>query len=87
MPVSEEPPLPDEMVFHRVPGGTFAVFFHRGPIENIGETCRQIYRVWLPESDYEHSQIADVEVYDERFSCDSSDSVMEYWISVKPKTN
>ena len=77
--------LPEGMVSRTIPAGTFAVFLHRGPIAKIAETCREIYRVWLPQSDWEHAGIADVELYDERFDCESENSVMEYWISVKQK--
>ena len=74
------------MVAWTVPAATFAVFEHRGPIRNLATTCREIYRHWLPASAYEHSGIADVERYDERFCPDGEDSVMEYWVSVKLKT-
>lgn len=77
--------LSDGMTSRTVPAGTFAVFIHRGPIQGIRETVSAIYRDWLPQSSYEHSEIADVELYDHRFCVDSPDSEMEYWISVKPK--
>jgi AraC family transcriptional regulator len=76
---------PEGMVCHTVPAGTFAVFLHRGPIANIAQTCREIYRVWLPQSTWQHAGIADVELYDHRFDCESEASEMEYWISVKPR--
>jgi AraC family transcriptional regulator len=83
--VSDVGELPDGMVSRTIPAGTFAVFVHRGPIQGIRETVREIYRDWLPQSSYEHAEIADVELYDHRFCLDSPDSEMEYWISVKPK--
>ena len=83
--VSEVGKLPDGMTSRTVPAGTFAIFIHRGPIQGIRETVREIYRDWLPQSGYEHAGIADVELYDHRFCLDSPDSQMEYWISVKPK--
>jgi AraC family transcriptional regulator len=75
------------MVERTIPIGTFAVFTHRGPIEAIRETVQEIYRVWLPQSAFRHAEIADVELYDDRFHCDRDDSEMEYWISVTPKGN
>lgn len=83
--VSSADRLPEGMVSRIVPATTFAVFLHRGPIRTIVDTCYQIYRVWLPQSAYEHSGIADIEVYDHRFDANSETSEMEYWISVKPK--
>jgi AraC family transcriptional regulator len=76
---------PPGMVLRTIPAGTFAVFLHRGSIQKIGETCREIYREWLPQSAWQHSDIADVEVYDERFDCEGEASEMEYWISVGPR--
>jgi AraC family transcriptional regulator len=83
--VREPTKIPVGMTAHAVPAGTFAVFLHHGPISRIAETCREIYRDWLPQSDWLHGG-ADVEVYDERFKCDSENSEMEYWIAVIPKT-
>ena len=77
--------VPEGMVPRAIPTGKFAVFIHRGSIMKIAETCREIYRVSLPQSGWEHAEIADVELYDERFDCESEQSEMEYWISVRPK--
>jgi AraC family transcriptional regulator len=77
--------VPQGMDLRTIPAGTFAVFFHRGPIQKIGETCREIYRVWLPQTSWQHADIADVELYDERFECEGEKSEMEYWISVVPR--
>jgi len=77
--------VPTGMVARTIPAAPFAVFVHRGPIKTIGTTVREIYRDWLPASPYEHSHLADIELYDERFCPDAGDSVMEYWISVRPR--
>ena len=75
--------IPAGMVSRTIPPATFAVFLHRGPIQNIRQTVREIYRDWLPASPYVHAGVADVELYDHRFRLDAADSVMEYWVSVK----
>ena len=85
VPVSQIAALPVGMVSRTVPAATYATFIHRGPIYRISETVREIYRVWLPQSGYQHAQIADIELYDSRFDCESDASEMEYWISVIPK--
>jgi AraC family transcriptional regulator len=82
--VSAVTDLPTGMVEVTVPAATFAVFTHRGPIKSIGATIEEIYRVWLPSSRFGHTQVADVELYDNRFCVDGADSEMEYWISVAP---
>ena len=76
---------PEGMIVHTVPAHLYAVVTHRGPIQNIGETCHAIYRQWLPQSEYEHAGIADVEMYDDRFEGHSDHSEMEYWITVRAK--
>jgi AraC family transcriptional regulator len=78
--------IPKGMTAHTVPAGTFAVFTHRGPIRNFGDTVAEIYRVWLPQSGYRHAGVADVELYDDRFCVDGDDSEMEYWIPVVPRS-
>ena len=43
-------------------------------------------RVWVEGSEYEHSGIADLEIYDERFNPHGDDdSQFDYCISIKPK--
>ncbi len=85
VPVTSLAEIPEGMVARTIPEGTFAVFTHRGPITSIGNTVLEIYRVWLPQSDFQHAEIADVEIYDHRFHGDRDDSVMEYWISVRKR--
>ncbi|HZN32885.1 MAG TPA: GyrI-like domain-containing protein [Pirellulaceae bacterium] len=77
--------IPAGLVARTIPGATFAVFLHRGPINQIAATVREIYREWLPASPYQHAGIADIELYDDRFCADGPDSEMEYWISIQPK--
>jgi AraC family transcriptional regulator len=79
--------IPAGMVSYTVPPGRFAVFVHRGPIAKIAETCREIYRVWLPRSAWDHALTADVELYDRRFCADGDQSEMEYWIPLTPKAS
>lgn len=77
--------IPDGFTTQKIPAATYAVFTHRGPISGIAETVRHAYREWLPTSDYELADAPDVELYDERFSCDRDDSEMEYWLPVTPR--
>jgi AraC family transcriptional regulator len=85
VPVSETGSVPDGMVSRTIPTGTFAVFTHRGPIQTIGDTCSEIHRVWLPQSNWQDAQIAEIELYDHRFCGGGDDSEMEIWVSVVPK--
>jgi AraC family transcriptional regulator len=85
--VSSNSDIPSGMVSRSVPPGTFAIFVHRRPITKIAETCRHIYRDWLPQSAWQYAGIADIELYDQRFNCESEESQMEYWVSVKPRSS
>lgn len=83
--VSSTDKIPPGMVSRTIPAGKFAVVTHRGPIYKLRDTVRELYRVWLPQSAWQHAQIADIELYDKRFDCESDSSEMEYWISIEPK--
>ena len=66
-------------------GATYAVFEHKGSMMGFGDTLNAIYKKWLPSSDYVGNGKGDVEIYDERWSMDGEDSVMEYWVGIAPK--
>lgn len=54
------------------PGGTYARFTHRGPIEAFSATMGFIYGRWLPESGHQRGPGPDIEHYDERFCPENS---------------
>lgn len=81
--VDAETPVPDGMVDHDVPAAKWAQVTHHGPIRTICETVGKLYREWLPDSEFEHAEIADLERYDDRFDPHSDDSIMDYAITVK----
>ena len=83
--VSELVDIPEGMISRTVPAGLVALVIHRGPIRNIADTVRPLYREWLPQSHYRHSDAADVELYDRRFCPDGDESEMEYWITIEPR--
>ena len=78
--------VPDGMVARTIDAGTFAVFKHVGPIRTLGETCDEIYRKWLPQSDFVPGNQPDIEVYGAKFNSESDDSEMEYCVSIIPST-
>jgi len=77
--------LPQGMISRTIPANEYAVFEHHGALDTLGQTYDQIYREWLPGSDYEFANQDDFEVYDERFEFGKPESVMEIWIPVKKK--
>ena len=84
-PATADAPVPEGMLAVETAGGLYAVFEHRGPIWNLGATILAIYNEWLPQSEYEGNGKGDVELYDDRWSADGEDSVLEYWCGIKPK--
>lgn len=84
--VSAAKDLPPGVVAREVPGGQYARIAHRGVIGEIAKTVGYIYREWLPKSGYEHTDVADIEIYGAKFNGDSENSEMEYLISVRKKS-
>jgi AraC family transcriptional regulator len=70
------------MTARTVPGGTFAVFVHRGPISTFHETVGAVWQRWLPESGLKPTGQPDFELYDSRFKAEAEDSEFEMWIPV-----
>ncbi len=75
--------LPQNMVEVVAPAGKYAVWTHKGPIMQIGETFNKIYSEWLAESGLEVSAMIDIEVYEEG-KCDMTEnSEVDICIPVK----
>jgi AraC family transcriptional regulator len=68
----------------QVPETLWAIVTHHGSLDTLQQTIHNLYRVWLEASDYEHSGLADLEIYDERFNPHGDDSQLDYCISIKP---
>jgi AraC family transcriptional regulator len=77
--------IPEGMSSREMPEVPYAVVTHRGPIGKIAETLKWLYETWLPESGFEHSGLADIELYDERFGGELETSEMDYFISIRSK--
>jgi AraC family transcriptional regulator len=44
-------------------GGKYAVFVHKGPYSELNRSYNDIFRNWLPESDYEPGDSPPIEIY------------------------
>lgn len=76
-------PVPAGMVETEIPGGTWAVFEHRGPTALLDHTVNYVYSTWLAGSRaWRHTCGPDLEIYDERWHPTSEDSVVGYAIPV-----
>lgn len=56
--------LPHGMVLRILPASRYAVFTHRGSVEQLAETYRYIMGAWFPRTAYTPVQAPDFELYD-----------------------
>lgn len=84
MGVDKVEDVPEGMFSLEVKGGKFAVFTHKGNLNNLKTTYEYIYGTWLPNSSFELDKRDDFERYDNRFmGPENNASEMEIWIPVK----
>lgn len=75
--------VPEGMVKKTIPGGRYAVFTHKGKLDNLEHTLNYIFGSWLPKSSEELRDAPDLEIYDERFKLGSDISELDIYIPVK----
>ncbi len=80
--VSSLEDIPEGMVGKTVPASKYAVFEHKGKVEDLTKTYERLYEKDMPKTGLKQKDIW-LEVYDDRFKVDSEDSVMEIWVSVE----
>jgi AraC family transcriptional regulator len=81
--VSSTKEIPEGMSIAKIPAGKYAKFEHKGPLDTLGETYKNIYSQWIPEQNLELRENIDFELYDERFNFGEEDSIMEIYIPIK----
>lgn len=78
--------IPLLMVGKVVPAHLYAVFTHRGPVQNIPATFHAIYHEWLPATPWKVAESFDFEMYGERFTPhDETNSEVDIYIPVAAK--
>lgn len=55
--------IPDGMITKTIPLSKYAVFTHRGTVEEMKRTYNMIYGIWLPLSGYELAEMDTIEIY------------------------
>ncbi|MFF2480339.1 GyrI-like domain-containing protein [Paenibacillus sp. NPDC058071] len=76
--------LPGGMVKVDVPAQRYAVFTHKGKVEELGETYELIYSKWLPLQGLKVVKGIDYERYGERFlGPDNENSEMDIYIPIE----
>lgn len=74
--------IPEGMEKFIIPSGEYAVFTHKGKLDNFESTMKYIYGSWLPNSGKKLRNAPDIEFYDQRFKLNEEDSEVDIWIPV-----
>jgi predicted transcriptional regulator YdeE len=85
---SEHEPHPTGMVRIIIPTQKYAVFTHKGPLNqpghSIADTMAEIHQTWLPHYNLTSTAGIDFELYDERFfGPDNEQSETDLYIPIK----
>lgn len=79
--------IPEGTVKDLIPSGTYAVFTHVGPTENLDQTFSYAYTEGLAKENLVPVGDFDVEVYDNRFNEGTPDSELDIYIPVRRKND
>lgn len=71
--------IPDGMISKTIPLSKYAVFTHRGNVEDMKTTYNMIYGMWLPVSGYELAEKDTIEIY----SANGGDNWLNIYIPLK----
>ena len=83
LPVTTVNKIPDGMVKIDIPGGRYAVFTHKGRIADLPKTLDYIWGEWVPSGACKTRSAPDLEVYDDRFDPNSTDSEFDIYIPIE----
>jgi len=79
--------IPQGMVGRTIPEQTYAVFTHKGMVDNMDTTLRYIWGDWLPNSQYSYANRPDFELYSKRFIHNSEKSELDLYIPINCVSN
>jgi len=74
---------PKNMEQFNLEAGLYAVFTHKGNVQQFYNTWFYIFKDWLPNSNYQLDQRPHFEVLPEGYNPASEDSTEEVWIPIK----
>lgn len=74
--------VPDGMITETIAACEYAVFTHKGKLDQLDHTMNYIYGSWLPKSGYKLKEAPDLEIYDHRFNPISEDSEFDIYIPI-----
>lgn len=81
--VSRFDSIPGGMDTLTMPGGLYAVFFHKGAAATAAQTFGYIFREWLPASGYKLDNRPHFEVLGAKYKNNDPESEEEVWIPIR----
>jgi AraC family transcriptional regulator len=81
--VSDFAGAPKGMLQRVIPAGRYAAFTHKGNLDHLEQTMKDIYVAWLPKSGCRRRKAPDLEIYDHRFVPGSDQSEFDILIPVE----
>jgi AraC family transcriptional regulator len=84
--VNEIIDVPYEMESFILDGGLYAVFDYKGLPSEFASTWIKIYKVWLPNSEYELDQRPHFDLLGAKYKNNDPDSEEEIWVPIKIKS-
>ena len=84
LPVTKIDCVPPGMVVIEIPGGDYAVFTHKGSLDNLPHTVNYVWGTWIPKNmeKYQHADGPDFELYDSRFEPQTRSGEIDIYIPV-----
>lgn len=76
--------LPEKYRWVEIQPQHYAVFEHKGPLEQLPETFQYIWNTWLPQSGREAADAPEFERYSADFNPKLHTGTLEIWLPLKP---
>ena len=83
--ISKLDELPERYRWVELQEQYYAVFAHRGSLDNLGQVFQAIWNDWLPNSDYESVDAPEFERYSADYNSQTLTGQLEIWLPVKPR--
>ncbi|MHC8349361.1 GyrI-like domain-containing protein [Pseudomonas sp. RT4P38] len=77
--------LPEKYRWVEVQPQHYAVFEHKGTLEQLPATFQYIWKTWLPQSGRQAADAPEFERYSEDFNPKLNTGVLEIWLPLKPQ--
>ncbi|MHC8383185.1 GyrI-like domain-containing protein [Pseudomonas sp. LB3P14] len=75
--------LPDKYRWVEVQPQRYAVFEHKGSLDNLPQTFQYIWKTWLPQSGHHAADAPEFERYSDDFNPKLNTGVLEIWLPLK----